>query len=86
MVMEIKNALDQDKMLAEMGEKLTHHGSGCTHKDGLLYHQDKQHITNSMDLRRRIITEHHDTKIAGHLRRDKTLERRSKASQPPSGR
>jgi hypothetical protein len=74
MVLEIKKALDQDKMLAEMGEKLTHHGSGYTQKDGLLYHLDKLYIPDSMDLRRRIMAEHHDTKIAGHLGRDKTLE------------
>src|SRR5271168_2450472 len=41
---------------------------------GLLYFHGKVYVPNSADLRRRIISLCHDTKIAGHCGRWKTLE------------
>ena len=42
--------------------------------DGLLYFRGKIYVPNSADLRRRIVSLCHDTKIAGHGGRWKTLE------------
>jgi hypothetical protein len=42
--------------------------------DGLLMFHGKIYVPNDKDLRRRIIEEHHDTRIAGHAGRFKTLE------------
>src|SRR5271168_4927045 len=41
---------------------------------GLLYFRGKVYVPNSADLRRRIVSLCHDTKIAGHCGRWKTLE------------
>jgi hypothetical protein len=42
--------------------------------DGLLMFRGKIYVPNDRDLRRRIIEQHHDTRIAGHAGRFKTLE------------
>jgi transposase InsO family protein len=42
--------------------------------DGLLIFWDKIYVPNDKDLRRHIIEQHHDTCIAGHAGRFKTLE------------
>jgi hypothetical protein len=42
--------------------------------DGLLMFRSKIYVPNDRDLRRRIIEQHHDTRIAGHAGRFKTLE------------
>jgi hypothetical protein len=42
--------------------------------DGLLMFRSKIYVPNDKDLRRRIIEQHHDTRIAGHAGRFKTLE------------
>jgi hypothetical protein len=42
--------------------------------DGLLMFHGKIYVPNDKDLRRRIIKQHHDTRIAGHAGRFKTLE------------
>jgi hypothetical protein len=42
--------------------------------DGLLMFHGKIYVPNDRDLRRRIIEQHHDTCIAGHAGRFKTLE------------
>ena len=41
---------------------------------GVLYFQDRIYVPRSMDLRRRIVELHHDTTVAGHPGRWKTLE------------
>ena len=41
---------------------------------GILYFQDRIYVPRDADLRRRIIELHHDTKVAGHPGRWKTLE------------
>jgi hypothetical protein len=42
--------------------------------DGLLMFRGKIYVLNDRDLRRRIVGQHHDTRIAGHAGRFKTLE------------
>jgi hypothetical protein len=42
--------------------------------DGLLMFRSKIYVPNDRDLRRRIVEQHHDTCIAGHAGRFKTLE------------
>jgi hypothetical protein len=42
--------------------------------DGLLCFRDRIYVPNDLDLRCRIASQHHDTKIAGHPGRWKTLE------------
>jgi hypothetical protein len=42
--------------------------------DGLLMFRGKIYVPKDRDLRRRIIEQHHDTRIAGHAGRFKTLE------------
>src|SRR5215216_183569 len=40
----------------------------------LLYFRDRIYVPKNADLRRRIVEQHHDTQIAGHAGRWKTLE------------
>jgi hypothetical protein len=42
--------------------------------DGLLMFRGKIYVPNDRDLRHRIVEQHHDTRIAGHAGRFKTLE------------
>src|SRR6202795_2271425 len=42
--------------------------------DGLLLFRGKIYVPNDRDLRRRIVKQHHDSRIVGHPRRWKTLE------------
>jgi hypothetical protein len=42
--------------------------------DGLLMFHGKIYVPNNRDLRCRIVKQHHDTRIAGHAGRFKTLE------------
>ena len=42
--------------------------------DGVLYFRDHIYVPNNPELRRRIVAQHHDTKVAGHPGRWKTLE------------
>jgi transposase InsO family protein len=42
--------------------------------DGLLMFQGKIYVPRDRDLRRRIVAQHHDTRVAGHAGRWKTLE------------
>jgi hypothetical protein len=42
--------------------------------DGLLMFHGKIYVPNDRDLRHRIIEQHHNTRIAGHAGRFKTLE------------
>src|SRR6266511_1601995 len=43
-------------------------------RDGLLYYRGCIYVPNTSDLRRRIVALCHDTKVAGHPGRVKTLE------------
>jgi hypothetical protein len=43
-------------------------------ENGLLFFRGKIYVPNNPDLRRRILAQHHDSKIAGHPGRWKTLE------------
>src|SRR5215475_2256717 len=42
--------------------------------DGLLYFRDRLYVPNDPELRRQIVEQHHDSKLAGHPGRWKTLE------------
>ena len=48
--------------------------SEWSERDGLLCFRDRIYVPNDPDLRRRITSQHHDTKVAGHAGRWKTLE------------
>jgi Reverse transcriptase (RNA-dependent DNA polymerase)/RNase H-like domain found in reverse transcriptase/Integrase zinc binding domain/Chromo (CHRromatin Organisation MOdifier) domain len=41
---------------------------------GLIFYRDRIYVPNDAELRRKIVAQHHDTKIAGHPGRWKTLE------------
>jgi hypothetical protein len=43
-------------------------------EDGLLYYRGKIYVPKDLELRRRIVEQHHDTPVAGHPGRFKTLE------------
>ena len=43
-------------------------------RDGLVFYRDRIYVPSDSDLRRRIVEQHHDSKIAGHPGRWKTLE------------
>jgi len=43
-------------------------------RDGLIYYRDRIYVPNDKELRRRIVEQHHDTKVAGHPGRWKTHE------------
>jgi transposase InsO family protein len=48
--------------------------SEWSERDGLLCFRDRIYVPNDPELRRRIASQHHDTKVAGHPGRWKTLE------------
>ena len=43
-------------------------------REGLVYYRDRIYVPNDADLRRRIVEQHHNSKVAGHPGRWKTLE------------
>ena len=43
-------------------------------QDGLLFYRDRIYVPNDADLQRRIVMQHHDSMVAGHAGRWKTLE------------
>jgi len=43
-------------------------------QNGLIYHQDLLYVPNDPELQWRIVEQHHDSQIAGHAGRWKTLE------------
>ena len=43
-------------------------------RDGLLHFQGKIYVPGSPELQRQIVSQHHDTRVAGHAGRWKTLE------------
>ena len=49
-------------------------GSEWVEEEGLMSFRGKVYIPNDPDLRRRLVAQHHDTKVAGHPGRWKTLE------------
>jgi hypothetical protein len=48
--------------------------TGWSESDGLLMFCSKIYVPNDRDLRRCIVEQHHDTRIAGHTGHFKTLE------------
>ena len=49
-------------------------GSEWSQDAGLMYFRDRLYVPENPELRRRIVEQHHDTKVAGHPGRWKTLE------------
>src|SRR3979490_3501658 len=45
-----------------------------TEREGLLHLQGRTYVPNDSELRRRIVSQHHDTRVAGHPGRWKPLE------------
>ena len=43
-------------------------------RDGLVFFRDRIYVPKDLELRRRIVAQHHDSKVAGHPGRWKTLE------------
>ena len=43
-------------------------------RDGLLHFRGKIYIPGSLEVRHRIVSQHHDTRVAGHTGQWKTLE------------
>ena len=50
------------------------HSSEWSEADGLLYYRGKIYVPPTSDLRRKIVALHHDSRVAGHPGRWKTLE------------
>ena len=64
------------KAVQQMRNSSTHslRSAEWSERDGLLYYQGCIYIPTSSELRRRIVSLCHDTKVAGHPRRFKMLE------------
>ncbi|KAJ8474222.1 hypothetical protein ONZ45_g16023 [Pleurotus djamor] len=56
------------------GSRKAVRGSEWEEDNGLLLFRGKVYVPNTGDLRRRIVEQHHDSKVAGHPGRFKTLE------------
>jgi hypothetical protein len=72
---------DQEESVAKAARELRKNKSRGTVKsaewsesDGLLMFRGKIYVPKDRDLRRHIVEQHHDTRIAGHAGRFKTLE------------
>ena len=61
------------KALKEKGGKSLR-SSEWREAEGVLYYRDRIYVPKDQELRRRIVEQHHDSRIAGHPRRWKTLE------------
>jgi transposase InsO family protein len=70
----------QEDAVAESARKLRESGGRSVRSsewslhDGLLCFRDRVYVPNDPELRRRITSQHHDTRVAGHPGRWKTLE------------
>jgi transposase InsO family protein len=81
---EVRRSLkvdNQEESVAKAARELRKDNSRGTVKsaewsksDGLLMFRGKIYVPKDKDLRRRIVEQHHDTRIAGHAGRFKTLE------------
>ena len=58
----------------KQGKKKSLHGAEWRIEDGLIFFRGKLYVPNNPELRRRIVEQHHDTPVAGHPGRFKTLE------------
>jgi len=71
---------DQEEPIAKAAQELRRSANGTVHSsewsniDGLLWFRGKIYVPQSLDLRRQIVALCHDTHIAGHPGRWKTLE------------
>jgi hypothetical protein len=81
---EVRHSLkfdDQEELVAKAARVLqkdkgrgTIKSAEWSESDGLLMFHGKIYVPKDRDLRRRIVEQHHDTRIAGHAGRFKTLE------------
>jgi hypothetical protein len=76
----LKDGMEEESVV-KAARELWKDKSRCTVKsaewsesDGLLMFRGKIYVPNDRDLRRRIVKQHHDTRIAGHAGHFKTLE------------
>jgi len=71
---------DQEELVAKAARKLqqalskTVHSAKWSEDEEVLRFRDKIYVPWNMDLQRRVVSLCHDTKVAGHPRRWKTLE------------
>jgi hypothetical protein len=76
----LKDDIQEESVVKSARELRKDKGKGTiksaewSESDGLLMFRGKIYVPNDRDLRRRIIEQHHDTRIAGHAGRFKTLE------------
>jgi hypothetical protein len=76
----LKNSVQEESIAKPARELRKDKGRGTvksmewSESEGLLMFHGKIYVPNDRDLRRRIIEQHHDTRIAGHAGRFKTLE------------
>jgi len=77
---KIRNAKDLDEKVVKAVEELRKsgfkkvEGQEWSHEQGLVLFRGKVYVPKSPDLRRQIVELHHDSQIAGHPGRWKTLE------------
>ena len=77
--MKVKAGVMEDsvtKMVAGLKDSKSNNvrGAEWNLRDGLIYYRDRIYVPNDKELRRRIVEQHHDTKVAGHPGRWKTHE------------
>jgi hypothetical protein len=76
---KVKEGLVEDSVAAMVkglkeSKSRTVQGAEWNLREGLVLYRDRIYVPNDPDLRRRIVAQHHDTKVAGHAGRWKTLE------------
>lgn len=78
-IRQIKQAADDDaeyqKTMRDLGgddEGLSHHKNKV--KDGLLYHGENLWVPNNSAIKLSILQSEHDTKVAGHMGMDRTID------------
>ena len=82
-IKDIKSSLDTDDLdepamraVRELRKSSTRsvRSAEWDQRDGLLYFRGKVYVPPTHDLRRRIVAQHHDSRVTGHKGRFKTLE------------
>ena len=69
---QIKKAYEQDPLVLQKDTK--EFKDKYTFKDNLVYYQDKIYIPVNPELQYKILHEHHDSPLAGHLGIEKTIK------------
>ena len=80
MLKDIRQAKDWDEQIVKAVEELKKSGTKkleeeeWTEEQGLVLFRGKVYVPKNMELRRKIVELHHDSQIAGHPERWKTIE------------